>query len=448
MLTAKRTWPRVRKSIRSRAASTATETWASSVEAPRWGVTTTWRMADQRVIRGRRLGIEDVDGGARDLAALRGLPASAASSIRPPRAQLMIRTVGFIMAISRAPTRLRVSAVSGVCSVMKVAAGPQVVKPRNALDAALQSLFGGEERIEADDRHSKTAGALGDGQSNPAQSDDSQSLAFELCAGELASFPLAGFEAIVGLGNISRQRKDQGHRVLGRGDRVPSGRIHHDDPEPRGGRDVDVVDAYARPHDRLQPRLAFENSGRELRARADHDSVGSLKRLAKAGGINGELGVDHHLDAGLGTQSGKPLFRQLVGNQHAMRRHQSTPIRFQFSGHSSCGKMKSMIRGRSSADRDGALLADQHLLGRGNAPARLDVKAELRERHLQGCQSADHVDLVGVTHVADPDDFSLELILPADRRDSEPLGQFAADLPVLQAFGNAEGGQALGRPGS
>jgi hypothetical protein len=34
MLTANRTWPRVRNSTSSRAASTATETWASSVEAP------------------------------------------------------------------------------------------------------------------------------------------------------------------------------------------------------------------------------------------------------------------------------------------------------------------------------------------------------------------------------------------------------------------------------
>ena len=52
-------------------------------------------------------------------------------------------------------------------------------------------------------------------------------------------------------------------------------------PRRRGGRDVDVVDAHARAHDRLQPRLAFENFGRELRARADRDSVGLHERLAQ-----------------------------------------------------------------------------------------------------------------------------------------------------------------------
>jgi hypothetical protein len=47
--------------------------------------------------------------------------ASAASSTRPPRAQLMMRTPRFVF-INRAASRMwRVSAVSGVCSEMKSA---------------------------------------------------------------------------------------------------------------------------------------------------------------------------------------------------------------------------------------------------------------------------------------------------------------------------------------
>ena len=46
----------------------------------------------------------------------------------------------------------------------------------------------------------------------------------------------------------------------------------------------------------------------------------------KPGGILGELGVDHDLDAGLGAKPCQPLFRQLVGNQHAMHCHQSLPF--------------------------------------------------------------------------------------------------------------------------
>ncbi len=67
--------------------------------------------------------------------------------------------------------------------------------------------------------------------------------------------------------------------MLGRGDRVAAGRVHHDDPAPGRGRDVDVVDAHARAHDRLEPRLALEHLGRQLRARADHDPVGLRQRL-------------------------------------------------------------------------------------------------------------------------------------------------------------------------
>ena len=47
--------------------------------------------------------------------------ASAASSIRPPRAQLMIRTPGFILARASAEMMFLVASISGVCSVMKSA---------------------------------------------------------------------------------------------------------------------------------------------------------------------------------------------------------------------------------------------------------------------------------------------------------------------------------------
>ena len=70
----------------------------------------------------------------------------------------------------------------------------------------------------------------------------------------------------------------------------------------------------------------------------------------------------------------------------------------------------------------------KHLLGGGHGPARLDVEAELGQDHLERGQGGDHVDLVGVAHVADPDDLPLELVLAADGRDAEPLGQLVADV--------------------
>ena len=92
----------------------------------------------------------------------------------------MIRTVGFIIAISRAPITIARLGRQRRVQRDEVATAPQVIKPRNALDAALQGLLGRKERIEADDRHSKPSRTLGNGQPDPAQADDAQRLALEL----------------------------------------------------------------------------------------------------------------------------------------------------------------------------------------------------------------------------------------------------------------------------
>ncbi len=55
-------------------------------------------------------------------------------------------------------------------------------------------------------------------------------------------------------------------------------------------------------------------------------AVSSAWRRAR--GILSKLGVDHNLDARLRAQAREPLFRQLVGDQNAMRCHQSVPLLF------------------------------------------------------------------------------------------------------------------------
>ena len=133
--------------------------------------------------------------------------ASAASSIRPPRAQLMIRTDGFISAISRGADQVAGLGRQRRVQRDEVAAAPEVVEPRDALDAAFERLLGGQERVEADDRHAEPLRPLGDRQPDPAQADDAQRLAVELGAGELVPVPLARLEAVVGLGHVPRQRQ-------------------------------------------------------------------------------------------------------------------------------------------------------------------------------------------------------------------------------------------------
>ena len=71
--------------------------------------------------------------------------------------------------------------------------------------------------------------------------------------------------------------------------------------------------------DRLEPGLALQDLGRQLRARADHDPVGLVPAPAARRRVLGELRVDDDLDARLGPEQRQAFLGQLVGHQHAMR---------------------------------------------------------------------------------------------------------------------------------
>ena len=72
-------------------------------------------MLDQRVIGRRRLGLEDVDRRAGDLARVEGLDQGGLVDQAAP-AQLMIRTPGFIWAESRGADRCCGSRRSAACA--------------------------------------------------------------------------------------------------------------------------------------------------------------------------------------------------------------------------------------------------------------------------------------------------------------------------------------------
>ena len=234
-------------------------------------------MADQGVIRRRRLGVEDVDRRAGDLAAIEGFQ-RAASSIRPPRAQLMMRTDGFIMAISRAPIRLRVSAVSGVCRVRK-SQRPQRSSSRATLSTPNSSALsaarnGSKPRTVIP----KPCARLATASPTRPRPITPRVLPSSCEPVNLVRSHLPDLRLSLALATFRASGQQQCHRVLGRRDRVSARRIHHHDPAPGRGRDVDVIDAHARANDRLEPGLAFQNLGRQLRARSDHDAVGLEQR--------------------------------------------------------------------------------------------------------------------------------------------------------------------------
>ena len=119
MLTAVVTTPPVSAAVTCSAVTTPARSCASSVEAPRWGVTTTSSRS--------RIGWS-VKGssGKTSSAAPATLPdsrpsMSASRSISSPRAQLMIRTPSRIFAIASASMKFTVSGVFGRWSEMKSA---------------------------------------------------------------------------------------------------------------------------------------------------------------------------------------------------------------------------------------------------------------------------------------------------------------------------------------
>ena len=102
------------------AISIPTLSCASAVDAPRCGVRTILGAPRKGESAGSG-SISKTSSAAPATRRSRNACASTASSTRPPRAQLMMRTPRFVF-LSRAASRMwRVSAVSGVCSEMKSA---------------------------------------------------------------------------------------------------------------------------------------------------------------------------------------------------------------------------------------------------------------------------------------------------------------------------------------
>ena len=93
-------------------------------------------MAEQRIGLGR-LFDEDVEGGARDMAAVERRALSAASSTRPPRAQLMMRTPFLVLAMFSAERMLLRLRGHRRVQGDEVGAGEQIVE-LDLLDADLR----------------------------------------------------------------------------------------------------------------------------------------------------------------------------------------------------------------------------------------------------------------------------------------------------------------------
>ena len=197
---------------------------------------------------------------------------SAASSTSSPRAALTIRTPSRICAIAAASIEPRVSSVSGRWSVRKSARASTSSK-RRALDAELAEPLGGDERVVGEHLHLEPERAPGDLPADPAEAEHAERLVGELDPAPLRALPPPLRQRRVGLRDVAREREQQPDRVLGGRDDVRLGRVRDDDPAPRRGVDVDVVDPDAGAPDHLQLRGARDHVGGDLRRRADDQRV-------------------------------------------------------------------------------------------------------------------------------------------------------------------------------
>ena len=128
MLTALIATPFFRYSTICSTMRTPTISCASSVEPAMCGVASTVSSAKQRQLGGRRLRLEHVQRGAGHFAGFESPPRALAASTISPRAQLMIRTPGFICAMASREIMLRVSGVSGHVQGDVIALGVQPVE--------------------------------------------------------------------------------------------------------------------------------------------------------------------------------------------------------------------------------------------------------------------------------------------------------------------------------
>ena len=274
--------------------------WASTVEAPRWGATTTEGELEQR-----RLGASAPWRTRRDRrpghVPSRMASASASSSTMPPRAVLMMRRPGLALASRSAPDEARRSRVSSGVDGDEVGLGHQLLEARAARTPMGRARSATRRGRRPTSSHAEGEGPLGDQRADPAEADDAERLAVQLDALPLRALPAAGHERRVGLGDVAGLGQQQGHGLLGRREDVRLRGVDHHDATLGGRGHVDVVEADAGPADHDQVGAGRQDLGGHLRGRADDQGVGARRWPRPAArGVSPSPDVD--LVAGLGQQ--------------------------------------------------------------------------------------------------------------------------------------------------
>ncbi len=176
----------------------------------------------------------------------------------------------------------------------EVRLGVDVLGALGLLHAEVAVALSADERIERDHTHAEAARTLGNQLADAPEAEDPERLLIKLHTGVLRAIPFTGDQRFVGLRDVSCERQQQRHRVLGRGHDVRLRRVGHDDPALSGRLDIDVVHADPRAPDRAQVGGLLNQLGGQLRGGADHDAVVNTDALSQflIGPIDTDLDVE------------------------------------------------------------------------------------------------------------------------------------------------------------
>ena len=269
-LTASGTNSPSRASFTDRATATPALSWASTVEAPRCGVTTT----DSNSNSG-----ESVHGSVTNTSMpapatwpLARASASACSSTSPPRAAFTMRTPRLHRASCSAPIRPSVSGRLGQVDRDEVALAQQLLEA-DQLDAELRRAGRREVGVVRDQPGAEGTHPLGEQHADATEADHADGLVGDLDAGPLRALPLPGLEGGVGRGDVAGAGQQQRDGLLGCADHVAQRGVDDHHAAGRGSRDVDVVQADAGAGHHLQARRGGERLGVEHGGAADQDRL-------------------------------------------------------------------------------------------------------------------------------------------------------------------------------
>ena len=232
----------------------------------------------------------------------------AAGAVDQPRARLHPRD---------ALGREDVGGLLGLRQVQRheVGAGQHLVEVLDPLDAEGLRPVRREERIVGDHLHPQPHGARRDDRADVAAADQAERLAGDLDPHEARLLPLAGLGRGVGSRDLPGAGEHHGDGVLGGGDRVAEGRVHHHDALGRGGRDIDVVDADAGAADDAQVAGLVDQVGGHLGRRADGEAVVVADDLGELRLVLAELRLEVDLDAAVAEDLHGGVGK-LVGNEN------------------------------------------------------------------------------------------------------------------------------------